>query len=670
MIRRLVFFIAASFLPWLLVAKDHTREVAVPFGSVSVSVGFPEHLPGTLSSIEHRFFNISSEREYGSLGIVPSTGPLPIEEGSILEQPGFFSAGTTEPVIHIQITATPRGAMHRYAFFREEGLPGREGKILVDLTGGKEDPDNEFLWTEIRVTDQHVVTGSCIRRGKWNTAHMFFAIRFSRPVKRFYAVEGENGPENYPLLRGKDLSAVFEFDLFKGEIQYVDDGVLEVQIAFSSVDALGALNNLKAEQDGKSFEALKWDAAQRWEREMDVITIDEPMGNELLEKRRALVYRALYATMLHPSLAHDTDGRFRGNDNNIYESDFHLNYTSLFLADPAGYSLMTLLKPERSRQFVASMLAYYDRNVLKLLPGEGARHPAVTLLTDAHAKGILPSSLIPRLLDAIYHTVTSAYEPVISIMQEVGFVPASAAGSSLSLTRKLSYEYWCLTTMAGSDGDFNMVNRMRPMVTSYQWLLEPKTGYARQRNRDLSWYEDPDSLLHRDDLLYIPHNMADVVERVGGRKAFEKRLDSTDRFNELPYLYLWTGAPWKGQQLIREMMDAYDLKEGSPAWFVFSAMGLYPLCPATDQYVLGVPYFKKMTVRLENGKVLTIEAPHLTDRNIYVKEVKWNGKVLNTSFISHQQIMQGGVLEFSMTSAPVRGRTFRNERLPYSYLKK
>jgi len=83
-----------------------------------------------------------------------------------------------------------------------------------------------------------------------------------------------------------------------------------------------------------------------------------------------------------------------------------------------------------------------------------------------------------------------------------------------------------------------------------------------------------------------------------------------------------------------------------------------------------VPYFKKMTVRLENGKVLTIEAPHLTDRNIYVKEVKWNGKVLNTSFISHQQIMQGGVLEFSMTSAPVRGRTFRNERLPYSYLKK
>ena len=211
------------------------------------------------------------------------------------------------------------------------------------------------------------------------------------------------------------------------------------------------------------------------------------------------------------------------------------------------------------------MLAYYDRNVLKLLPGEGARHPAVTLLTDAHAKGILPSSLIPRLLDAICHTVTSAYEPVISIMQEVGFVPASAAGSSLSLTRKLSYEYWCLTTMAGSDGDFNTVNRMRPMVTSYQWLLEPKTGYARQRNRDLSWYEDPDSLLHRDDLLFIPHNMADVVERVGGRKAFEKRLDSTDRFNELPYLYLWTGAPWKGQQLIREMMDAYDLKEGSPA---------------------------------------------------------------------------------------------------------
>jgi len=99
-------------------------------------------------------------------------------------------------------------------------------------------------------------------------------------------------------------------------------------------------------------------------------------------------------------------------------------------------------------------------------------------------------------------------------------------------------------------------------------------------------------------------------------------------------------------------------------------MGLYPLCPGTDQYVLGAPYFKKMTIQLENGKLLTIEAPRLTDGNRYVKEVRWNGKVLDTAFITSEQLMQGGVLEFSMTSNPVRGRTFRNEKLPYSYLKK
>ncbi|HHV02871.1 MAG: glycoside hydrolase domain-containing protein [Bacteroidales bacterium] len=670
MIKRLISIIVAAFLPGLLLAGPYTRGVTIPFGSVSVFVVSPLNEPETISSFEHRFYNMGSDRKYGRLYIVPSAGPLHIQQGSSLEQPGFFSARTVDPAINIQITATSRGSMHRYTFFQEQGEPLKEGKILLDLDGSKEDPGSELLWTEIRVVDQCTVTGCCIQDGEWDMGHMFFAVRFSRPVRRFYAVDRKDIPENYPLLRGKDLSAVFEFDLVKGETQYVDDGVIEVQIAFSSVDALGALNNLKAEQDGRSFETLRWDAGQEWEKEMAVITIDEPMGNKLLEKRRALFYRALYATLLHPSLSHDVDGRFRGNDNNIHASVHHVNYTSFFPAGPTGYSLMTLLKPERSRQFVASMLAYYDRNVLKLLPGGDAQYLVVALLTDAHAKGILPSSLTPRLLDALNHTVTSAYEPVVPVLNKLGFVPASHADFSISLTRKLSYEYWCLARMAGSSGDFNMINQIRPMVTLYQWLLDPKTGYARQRNSDLSWHDDPDSLMHRDDLLFIPHNMADVVERTGGRKIFEKRLDSAGCFDELPYLYLWTGAPWKGQQLIREMMDAYDLKNESPAWFVFSAMGLYPLCPGTDQYVLGVPYFKKMTIQLENGNVLIIEASRLTDRNIYVKEVKWNGKVLDTAFITHQQIMLGGALEFIMTSGPVRGRTFRKEKLPYSYLKK
>ncbi|MCZ2415969.1 MAG: glycoside hydrolase family 92 protein, partial [Burkholderiales bacterium] len=305
-------------------------------------------------------------------------------------------------------------------------------------------------------------------------------------------------------------------------------------------------------------------------------------------------------------------------------------------------------------------------------------------LTDACIKGILPASLTPRLLEAMTNTMQTPFQGLLSTARETGFVPAGAepGSGSIRLTKDFSYANWCLMVMASGAGQTETVNRVRPFVTAYQWLIEPETGFARERNRDLSWTApaDPSAssepanpsacsepvipLARRDALPFVPHNMADI-ERTGGRKALSGAYSRV--FQEL-LTY--------GQHLLErtgkdpEMMDAYSLEDETPAWFVFSAMGLYPLCPGTDQYVLGVPYFKRMTVRLEGGKVLTIEAPRLTEKNIYVKEVKWNGKVLDTSYITHGLLLEGGTLEFSMTDHPVRGRSFRNEKLPYSYLKK
>jgi putative alpha-1,2-mannosidase len=291
-------------------------------------------------------------------------------------------------------------------------------------------------------------------------------------------------------------------------------------------------------------------------------------------------------------------------------------------------------------------------------------------LADAHAGGLLPAALTPDLLDAMNGTLTNPYDPIASLMGESGFVPAGSYAGSIALTRDYSYLSWCVYMMAGAAGDVNTVNEIRSLVTAYQWLMEPETGYARQRNSNLSWHNDPDSLVHQDIMLFVPHNMNDIVERTGGRKAYEKRLDSTALFDQLPYLYTWTASPWKGQKLLRAMMDSYGETVESPSWFVFSAMGLYPLCPGTDQYVLGAPYFKKMTVYLENGKILTVEAPLLNPANIYVKEVRWNGKLLDAAYITHQELAEGGKLEFNMSSRPARGRTFRKEKLPYSFLKK
>ncbi|HOG26047.1 MAG TPA: glycoside hydrolase family 92 protein [Bacteroidales bacterium] len=665
MIRRFSWFVLAVCFPAILSAGSLDQGICVPFGGVKVVPRISEHQAGKTLTIEHRFFNHGSGLAYGSMGLVPSAGPLSLQEGTAPQAPGSLHIITRNPDMDLMVTATPRGAMHRYAFFTPSGEPQKEGRILLDLSaaghnpgsgespgagkspgtwknhgsgenpgsgespGAGDNPGSGLLWVGLRIEDPNTVTGSIINRAGKETRHTFFAMRFSRPVKYFYATDSSIAPENYPLMGGPGLEAVFVFDLVRDGQQFVGDGVLEIQVAFSSVDALGALNNLKAEQEGKSFETLLWEAGQLWEKELDVITVDDLLGNELLESRRTLFYSSLSQTIMYPALSHDVDGRFRGNDNNIHTSEYHVNYAALYPGCMVRDALMTFIKPDRSRQFAASALAYYDRSVPKLLPGESVLHKAMSHLTDACVKGILPASLTPRFLEAMTTTLQTPFQ---------------------GLTKDFSYANWCLMVMASGEGYMETVNRVRPYVTAYQWHI--------------------DSLACRDALLFVPHNMADIVERTGGRKGFEQRLDSASTFRELPYLYTWTAAPWKGQEKIREMMNAYCPEDESPAWFVFSALGLYPLCPGTDQYVLGAPYFKKMTVRLEGGRVLTIEAPRLTDKNIYVKEVKWNGKVLDSSYITHGQLLQGGILEFSMTDHPVRGRSFRNEKLPYSFLKK
>ncbi len=665
-----LFCFMALLVPAMLFAGSRAEGVSMPFGSVSV---IPDHAgsqPGVVDAFLHRFYHSSSVGQYGEIRLIPGGSSLTITEGTEFFSPGYYKVRSDTPGMEIRVAAVRGGAIHRYAYFTPSGSPQKEGKVMLDLSGNAPGQNGRVMMAEIRVEDPVTVTGYVISREKRETGHTYFAIRFSRPVKRYFSQGDPDFPENYPIMSGKELPVVFVFDLIKGEQQYVDDGVLEIRVAFSSVDAAGALNNLEGAMEGKNFETLQWEASREWEKELAFITVDDPYGNEEQENQRALFYEALGRTMETPIFLRDRDGKFRGNDNNIHASEFYDNYTALYPVERERYPLMNFIKPERSRQFVASMLAYYDRNVLEMLPGADLCTGAVSLLADAHVGGLLPASLTPSLLEAMNSTLRSPYDPVASLIRESGFVPAGSYPGSIALTNDHAYMNWCVFMMAGAAGDVNTVNEIRPLVTAYQWLLDPETGYTRQRNRDLSWHDDPDSLAHRDSLLFVPHNMNDIVERSGGRKAYEKRLDSTSLFDELPYLYTWTASPWKGQKLLRAMMDSYGETVDSPSWFVFSAMGLYPLCPGTDQYVLGAPYFKKMTVHLENGKILTIEAPLLNPANIYVREVRWNGKLLDAAYITHQELAEGGKLEFHMSSRPVRGRTFRKEKLPYSFLKK
>jgi predicted alpha-1,2-mannosidase len=210
------------------------------------------------------------------------------------------------------------------------------------------------------------------------------------------------------------------------------------------------------------------------------------------------------------------------------------------------------------------------------------------------------------------------------------------------------------------------------------------------------------------------HDIQGLADLMGGREIFIQMLDSVFKmppvFDEsyyrgviheiremqimnmgqyahgnqpiqhMIYLYNFAGQPWKTQFYARDVMnrlyrpyaDGYcgDEDNGqTSAWYVFSSMGFYPVCPATDQYVFGTPLFKKMTISLENGNKLVINAPLNSDKNFYVQSVSWNGKVYDKNWISHPELLKGGVLNFTMGSTPNKNRGKSESAYPYSFTK-
>ena len=262
-------------------------------------------------------------------------------------------------------------------------------------------------------------------------------------------------------------------------------------------------------------------------------------------------------------------------------------------------------------------------------------------------------------------------------------------------------------------GETKIAETYKKRALSYQNLFKPGFGFACPRYKDGSWKEDLDILeTHFQGFLegnswnysfYVPQAPANLIKLMGGDRSFVNKLDSLftmhlpDKFFEhtedvsregllgtyghgnepsqhIPYLYAWSSQPWKTQYWVREIMNKMyrnnidglcgndDCGQMS-AWYIFTAMGFYPVCPGSDQYIIGAPYLPYMKLNLENGKTFEIKAPKVSDKNRYIKAVKLNGKAYNKAYITHDDIMNGGELVFEMTSKPNKGRKLEK---PYS----
>ena len=685
----------------------------------------------TIVGFSHTHFSGTGHSDLGDILIMPTTGELRLNPGTAdnpdsgyrsrfshateKASPGYYEVMLDDYAVKAQLTATERVGVHKYTYSKE-GIQ----RIILDLNHGIYNYDGKTLWAFLRVENDTLLTGYRITNGWARTNYTYFAISFSKPVRNYGYTDHQkvlyNGfwrkfamKQNFPEIAGRKVVSYFEFD--------DEDAELEVKVAISGVSAEGALKNLYGETGGRSFETVAEQTRKKWNRELSRFDVE---GNE---DQLAMFYTSLYHTMINPSVYMDVDGQYRGLDHGIHRAEGFTNYTVFSLWDTfrALHPYFNLFYPDRNTDMVESMLKHYEQSVHKALPVWSHManenwcmigYHAVSVLSDAYAKGLAVDA--EKLLEAMLSSSKLPYYEGLSDYRKLGFVPFEKSGSAASITLEYAYDDWAIYQLARKLNKDDVVSEYRHRALNYRNIFDPETKWARARHADGSWKKTFNVLnTHGEGFIegnswnysfYVPHDVAGLINCMGGEKNFTARLDSmfvmhlppefyahtedvteeglmgnyvhgNEPSHHIPYLYAWTSQPWKTQYRVRDIMNRMyrnnidglcgndDCGQMS-AWYILSAMGFYAVCPGTDQYVIGAPYLPYMKVQLGNGKTLEIKAPEVSDKNCYVKSIKLNGKSHEKLYFTHSDLMAGGEIRFEMTSRPAR--QLKSYARPYS----
>ncbi len=688
----------------------------------------------TIVGFSHTHFSGTGHSDLGDILVMPGTGTILVNPGTEDDPdggyrsrfshdseeagPGYYAVTLADSGIRAELTATRRVGVHRYTFPK-----GSDGHVVIDLRHGIYNYDGKTLWAEVRVENEHLLTGYRITSGWARTDFTYFAIELSQSVTDYGYTDLDPLPyrggwgkfdqyHNFPEMAGRKLVAWLRFDT-------AAEPVLEMKVGLSAVSAEGALRNLRAETDGKDFDHIRAETEADWNRELETITVE---GSE---DQKTMFYTSYYHTMINPSVYMDVDGAYRGLDHGIHQADGFTNYTVFSLWDTyrAEHPFLVLMKPVQARDMVVSMIRHQQQSVHGMLPvwshmaNENwcmSGYHAVSALSDAMAKGLdIPAA---EALDAMVRTAGVPYYGGLGDYIRLGYVPLESASTAASNTLEYCYDDWTVFRAAERAGRQDIAETFRQRAQNYRKLYDPSLGFARPRYADGRWKEPFDVRQTTGEgfiegnswnfSFHVPHDVAGNMEMMGGGKEYVRKLDAlfdddlpevyyadneditadcliggyvhgNEPSHHIPYLYAWTDQPWKTQYRLREVMNRMyrndirglggndDCGQMS-AWYLFTAMGFYPVCPGTDQYVLGAPYLPYIKLNLPNGKAFEIKAPGVSDINRYVKAVRLNGVPYTKLYLTHADILAGGTLEFVMGSKPDKRRGLNPSDKPYS----
>jgi hypothetical protein len=505
---------------------------------------------------------------------------------------------------------------------------------------------------------------------------------------------------------GKHIRIAVSFDLPSTHI-------IKTKIRLSAVDEEGAKRNLTSEIPGWDFELVRNKAKAAWNKELSKIEVKGSTRDKQVD-----FYTALYHTFISPNVYQDVDGRYRSTDLKVHQAKGFTNYTVFSLWDTyrAFHPLMTIINQQRTNNWINTFLAQYRYGgMLPIWELSGNEtftmigYHSIPVIWDAYQKGIRGYDAQKVLEAAVSYATSNRYS--LPLYEKQGYLSNDKEPESVSKTMEYAYDDWCIAQLAKALGNTDIYNRFIQRAQFYKNLFDKQVMMIRGK-REAIWHSP--FVANEINTLYtegnawqyafaVPQDLNSMIDLYGGDQPFLNKLNDlftsssemtgfatsdvtgfigqyaqgNEPSHHLAYLFSYAGYPWRTQQLVHRARNEFyhnnpdgligneDCGQMS-AWYVLSAMGFYPVCPGDGNYIFGTPLFDEVKIHLPGKKHFIIRSSKASAGSYYINSTKWNGKSYTKSYITHQQVMNGGVLQFHLTDSPNKAYGFNKADRPVS----
>jgi predicted alpha-1,2-mannosidase len=585
-------------------------------------------------------------------------------------EPGYYQVNLKNDNIDVRLASSERSGIHEYTFNNPKG----KKYILIDL-----DHRDKLLDVDLKIDkkSKKIISGKRVSTAWAKNQHFYFFLELDSEFTKS------------KLIGNSKLLLEFPENTKQ----------LKIKVGISALDVDGAKKNLFEEIQGFDLDLVKNKTQKQWNEELNKIQFISE--DETVETN---FYTAIYHAYLTPTLFSDVDGKYRGNDNKIYQNLKNKRYTIFSLWDTyrSAHPLYTLTQAKRTEDFIQTFLAIYDETgelpVWELWGNETdcmIGYHATSVITDAYVKGITNFDT-KKALNAMLAS-SKKNELGKNHFKNYGFISSNQEPESVSKTLEYAYDDWTIAEFASKINDQKMAKEYYNRSLNFINIFDPQTKFMRPKNGGI-WlnpfipsevnfnFTEANSYQYS---LAMPHNIQAMRQILGGKDSLESWLDrlfsssselagrqqsditgligqyahGNEPSHHMAYLYNYTNSPYKTQEKVNQIL--HELYTPTPeglsgnedcgqmsAWYVLSALGIYPVSPGNPYYTFGRPLLESANMHFENGKALILKTINNSSENKYIQKIEWNGENYTKLYISHNELIKGGELIFTLGENP------------------